>query len=43
MGENDDIKDAPSNEKRNPWLWVPSVYVAEGIPYMIVMAVSVAL
>jgi PAT family beta-lactamase induction signal transducer AmpG len=43
MGENDDIKAAPSNEKRNPWLWVPSVYVAEGIPYMIVMAVSVVM
>jgi len=37
-----------SNEKtaaktRNPWLWVPSVYIAEGVPYMIAMTVSVVL
>ncbi len=28
-------------EGRNPWLWVPSLYFAEGIPYVIVMMVSV--
>lgn len=28
-------------EKRNPWLWVPSLYFAEGIPYVVVMTVSV--
>ncbi len=27
--------------KRNPWLWVPSLYYAEGIPYIVVMTVSV--
>ncbi len=27
--------------KRNPWAWVPSLYYAEGIPYVIVMTVSV--
>ncbi|GBD87372.1 muropeptide transporter [bacterium BMS3Abin03] len=27
-------------EKRNPWFWVPSLYVAEGLPYVMVMAVS---
>lgn len=26
---------------RSPWLWVPSLYYAEGIPYIIVMTVSV--
>ena len=26
---------------RNPWAWVPSLYFAEGIPYIIVMMVSV--
>ncbi len=26
---------------RNPWTWVPSLYFAEGIPYVIVMSVSV--
>ena len=28
---------------RNPWLWVPSLYVAEGIPYVMAMTVSVVL
>lgn len=28
-------------EKRNPWAWIPSLYYAEGIPYVIVMLVSV--
>ena len=27
--------------RRNPWAWVPSLYFAEGIPYVIVMTVSV--
>ena len=22
--------------KRNPWLWIPTLYFAEGIPYFIV-------
>jgi PAT family beta-lactamase induction signal transducer AmpG len=28
-------------KNRNPWLWLPSVYFAEGLPYIIVMTVSV--
>ena len=28
---------------RNPWIWVPSLYVAEGIPYIMAMTVSVIL
>ncbi|MDD4355727.1 MAG: hypothetical protein PHN98_00635, partial [Smithellaceae bacterium] len=32
-----------TNTKRNPWFWVPSTYIAEGIPYMIVMTVSVVM
>ena len=28
---------------RNPWIWVPSLYVAEGIPYTMAMTVSVIL
>ena len=28
-------------EERNPWLWVPSLYLAEGLPYVVVMTVSV--
>jgi len=30
-------------DKARPWLWVPSLYLAEGIPYMIAMTVSVVL
>jgi PAT family beta-lactamase induction signal transducer AmpG len=26
---------------RNAWLWVPSLYFAEGVPYVVVMSVSV--
>ncbi len=29
------------SEKRNPWYWVPSLYFAEGIPYTLVIIVSV--
>ena len=28
---------------RNPWRWIPSLYLAEGIPYIMVMTVSVVL
>ncbi len=31
------------NKKSSPWAWVPSLYFAEGIPYVIVMTVSVIL
>ncbi|HSU55264.1 MAG TPA: MFS transporter [Candidatus Dormibacteraeota bacterium] len=34
----------PSGSKppvRNPWSWVPSLYLAEGLPYVLVMTVSV--
>ncbi len=30
-----------SASSRNPWLWIPSLYFAEGIPYVVVMTVSV--
>ena len=32
-----------SDKKNRPWFWVPSIYLAEGIPYMIAMTVSVVL
>lgn len=28
-------------KKRNPWAWIPSLYYAEGLPYVVVMIVSV--
>ena len=27
--------------QRNPWLWVPSIYFAQGLPFVVVMTVSV--
>src|SRR5665811_1830841 len=27
----------------NPWIWVPSLYLAEGVPYIMAMTVSVIL
>ncbi len=27
--------------RRNPWTWIPSLYFAEGLPYVVVMTVSV--
>ncbi len=32
-----------STKTRSPWAWVPSLYFAEGIPYVMVMTVSVVL
>ena len=31
---------APS-QKRSAWAWIPSLYFAEGLPYVTVMSVSV--
>ncbi|HEX9952622.1 MAG TPA: hypothetical protein VGB53_12695, partial [Rubricoccaceae bacterium] len=33
--------DAPA--RRSPWAWVPSLYYAEGLPYVVVMILSVIL
>lgn len=30
-----------SRSKRNAWTWIPSLYFAEGLPYVLVMTVSV--
>ncbi len=29
--------------KTNPWRWIPSLYFAEGVPYVIVMSVTIVL
>ena len=31
----------PSHPQRSPWAWIPSLYLAEGLPYTVVMSVSV--
>lgn len=33
--------DEAHKEKRNPWAWIPTLYFAEGLPYIIVTTVSV--
>lgn len=30
-----------SMKTRNPWSWIPTVYFAEGLPYIVIMTVSV--
>lgn len=32
-----------SSKTRNPWKWVPSLYFAEGLPYVIVITLSVVM
>jgi PAT family beta-lactamase induction signal transducer AmpG len=34
---------AAKNNSRRPWLWVPTLYCAEGLPYALAMSVSVVL
>lgn len=31
------------NSKSSPWAWVPSLYFAEGLPYVAVMTISLIL
>ena len=28
------------NKQRKPWAWVPTLYFAEGLPYVAVMTIS---
>jgi PAT family beta-lactamase induction signal transducer AmpG len=39
------MSDAPAVKatRRNPWSWIPSLYFAQGIPYVMVMTVSVVM
>jgi PAT family beta-lactamase induction signal transducer AmpG len=40
---SDTAADSAQKASRNPWFWVPTIYIAEGVPYMIAMTVSVVL
>ena len=43
---NDSQKDANAGEMTDaarPWSWIPSLYFAEGLPYVVVMTVSVVM
>lgn len=33
----------PEHQARSPWLWVPTLYFSQGIPYVIVMTMSVVM
>ncbi|MCV2350711.1 MFS transporter [Paucibacter sp. Y2R2-4] len=35
------MSDSSSSLSRNPWAWVPSLYFAQGLPYVVVMTLSV--
>ena len=37
------LKSRKSMNKRNPWAWVPTLYFAEGVPYVAVMTISLIL
>ncbi len=41
MPSESGLKQKQKSKSRSPWLWVPSLYYAEGIPYIVVMTVSV--
>ncbi|MCP4314252.1 MAG: AmpG family muropeptide MFS transporter [Bacteroidetes bacterium] len=40
MSKTDPVKSEKKSASR-PWLWIPSLYFAEGIPYVMVMTLSV--
>lgn len=35
------IERRAANTKRSPWTWIPTLYFAEGLPYVVVMTVAV--
>ena len=37
------IKATRSPKRVSPWAWIPSLYFAEGIPYVIVMTIAVVM
>jgi PAT family beta-lactamase induction signal transducer AmpG len=37
------VENRDQDRPRNPWLWVPSLYFSEGVPYVIVMTMSVVM
>jgi PAT family beta-lactamase induction signal transducer AmpG len=38
-----DMTSDPPRTSRSPWAWVPSLYTAEGLPYVLVMTLSVVM
>lgn len=40
MSTNSSTVESRGSADRHPWWWVPSLYFAEGVPYVIVMTIS---
>lgn len=40
MEKNNLLNTSPTKSKRSSWAWVPSLYFAEGIPYVTVMTIA---
>src|SRR5216683_6880609 len=43
LSSTDSKQGASGRAERSPWLWVPTLYFAQGIPYVIVMSLSVVM
>jgi PAT family beta-lactamase induction signal transducer AmpG len=41
LGADHAAGSAARGRSRSPWTWIPSLYLAEGLPYVVVMTVSV--
>ena len=41
MSANTSTVESHESTGRSPWWWVPSLYFAEGVPYVVVMTVAV--
>jgi PAT family beta-lactamase induction signal transducer AmpG len=43
LSSTDSKQGASGRAERSPWFWVPTLYFAQGIPYVIVMSLSVVM
>ena len=43
MNKSRSTLNAQRSTKRSPWTWVPTLYIAEGLPNVVVMAVAVVM
>jgi PAT family beta-lactamase induction signal transducer AmpG len=43
MNEPPQGRPSPARRQRSPWAWIPSLYFAQGIPYVVVMTMAVIL
>ena len=41
MSADSSSNEARATGDRGPWWWIPSLYFAEGVPYVVVMTVAV--